>query len=141
MTDSCGHLSSSETLDLTDSQRYMAGVSAEAFVAPRRRPDLPIQHLSVSGSAMQVETPKPSRRDKWAYFLDRILAKRSGIFLLMFAWGLLQVTVFGMLYSSVWLFEGPGGGSGQCDDPRERRSVNRYIEGFWEAWTFMADPG
>eukprot|EP00443_Scrippsiella_acuminata_P072202 CAMPEP_0115501806 /NCGR_PEP_ID=MMETSP0271-20121206/68596_1 /TAXON_ID=71861 /ORGANISM="Scrippsiella trochoidea, Strain CCMP3099" /LENGTH=228 /DNA_ID=CAMNT_0002930769 /DNA_START=9 /DNA_END=693 /DNA_ORIENTATION=+ len=78
---------------------------------------------------------KNSRRDRVAYFMDRILAKRSRFFILLGVWGFLQVVFAGGCYSLVW--------SGELEDgdPRDADRVWRAIESIWEAWTFMADPG
>eukprot|EP00928_Gymnodinium_smaydae_P026867 TRINITY_DN20963_c0_g3_i1.p1 TRINITY_DN20963_c0_g3~~TRINITY_DN20963_c0_g3_i1.p1 ORF type:complete len:881 (-),score=82.41 TRINITY_DN20963_c0_g3_i1:148-2790(-) len=48
--------------------------------------------------------------------------------------GALQVGLYGYAYAQVWTYDA-------SVDPRDEATVSPIWEGFWEAWTFMADPG
>eukprot|EP00929_Paragymnodinium_shiwhaense_P005127 TRINITY_DN10667_c0_g1_i1.p1 TRINITY_DN10667_c0_g1~~TRINITY_DN10667_c0_g1_i1.p1 ORF type:complete len:947 (-),score=153.23 TRINITY_DN10667_c0_g1_i1:70-2910(-) len=77
---------------------------------------------------------KNSYRDRVAYLVDRVLAKRSRFFMALFAMGFLQLLVCGAAYSVVWQYE-------PYIDDRPEREVNRFVESIWESWSFFADPG
>lgn len=75
-----------------------------------------------------------TRRERFAYLIDSMLSKRWSQCVALVCFGALQVAIWGMIYSAVWRYE-------DGDDPRDEDSINRFTEGIWEAWTFMADPG
>jgi len=77
---------------------------------------------------------KVSSREYVMYRLDTILSKKWALCAVVFGIGAVWVFALGLVYSFFWTYEA---GS----DPRTRDRVNRRIEGIWEAWTFMADPG
>mmetsp|Transcript_58915 Transcript_58915/g.103103 ORF Transcript_58915/g.103103 Transcript_58915/m.103103 type:complete len:825 (+) Transcript_58915:103-2577(+) len=77
--------------------------------------------------------PRVSRCDRLAYLIDQLLSKRWSQCVALCCFGLVQVAIFGLIYAAVW--------KPQDGDPRKEEDCNRFVEGIWEAWTFMADPG
>lgn len=65
---------------------------------------------------------------KLAYRMDAILSRRKYQCLSLVGAGLVQVSIGGLVWS---LFI----------EDRDDEDYDRYRESFWEAWTFMADPG
>jgi hypothetical protein len=73
-------------------------------------------------------------KERMMYILEGILIRHGykSQVILLFATMTCMVVVTGICYSFVW--------TSDPDDTREG-SRNVIIEGMWEAWTFMADPG
>lgn len=84
-----------------------------------------------------------SLADRFSYRLDTQLAKRWVQWVLLAAVGMLEVVGGGLLYTGAASVNGD-----RCSDVfsqaiglSRRPSREMFAEGFWEAWTFMADPG
>mmetsp|Transcript_83526 Transcript_83526/g.132013 ORF Transcript_83526/g.132013 Transcript_83526/m.132013 type:complete len:896 (+) Transcript_83526:2-2689(+) len=77
-----------------------------------------------------------TRRKRLFYRFEQLMAEKGRLVQIpaLVLLGAFEVFVFGMMYSLVWRYEADS-------DPRPEERTSRYIEGFWAAWTYMADGG
>lgn len=76
-----------------------------------------------------------TRRKRALYRFEQVMAEKGRLVQIpaLILLGVIEVCLFGFLYSLVWRYEN--------QDPRPEERTSRYIEGFWAAWTYMADGG